>query len=250
VHEITRRDVLSILDRVVDAGTPILANRVLAAMRKLFNWALERDIISISPCAAVKSPAAERTRDRVLSDDELRTVLIAADRVGGRFGPLVRLLALTGQRRSEVAHARWEEIDIENRLWTLPSERVKNNRPHTIPLSGAVISILRAIPRGASPYVFTTNGTSPSEGFSKGKRRLDALLPDMAPWRLHDLRRTCASGMQRLGINLPVIEKVLNHVSGSFAGIVGVYQQHSFSEEKKQALEAWGRHVESLMVQR
>ena len=96
--------------------------------------------------------------------------------------------------------------------------------------------------------MFTTNGTAPSSGYSKGKRRLDALLPsDMPPWRLHDLRRTVASGMARLGINLPVIEKVLNHSSGSFAGIVSVYQKHSFADEKRAALDAWGQHVERLV---
>jgi integrase len=202
------------------------------------------------PCAGVKPPTAERARDRVLSDEELRLVWQAADKLGGAFAPLVKLLALTGQRRDEVARMRWEEVGIENRLWTLPAERTKNNQPHEVPLSNAALAILEKVPRvKESPFVLTTNGgASPASGYSKNKRRLDALLPlDMPPWRLHDLRRTCASGMARLGINLPVIEKVLNHASGSFAGIVGVYQRHSFADEKRAALEAWGRHVEGLI---
>jgi integrase len=242
--------VLEILDRVVDGGAPIAANRVLAAVRKLLNWAVARDILQSSPCAGVKPPAAERARDRVLSDDELRLVWQAADKMGGTFGPLVKLLALTGQRRDEVAGLRHGELDLDARLWTLPPARTKNNQPHEVPLSAAALAVLESVPRVAgSPFVFTTNGgASPASGYSKGKRRLDALLPpDMPPWRLHDLRRTCASGMARLGINLPVIEKVLNHSSGSFAGIVGVYQKHSFADEKCAALEAWGRHVESLV---
>jgi integrase len=250
VHEITRRDVLEILDRVVDGGAPIAANRVLAAVRKLLNWAVARDILQSSPCAGVKPPAAERARDRVLSDDELRLVWQAADKMGGTFGPLVKLLALTGQRRDEVAGLRHGELDLDARLWTLPPARTKNNQPHEVPLSAAALAVLESAPRvTGSPFVFTTNGgASPASGYSKGKRRLDALLPaNMPPWRLHDLRRTCASGMARLGINLPVIEKVLNHASGSFAGIVGVYQRHSFADEKREALEAWGRHVESLV---
>jgi integrase len=249
VHEVTRRDVLDILDRVVDAGTPIAANRVLAAVRKFFNWAVARDILAASPCAGVKPPTAERARDRMLSDNELRLVWQAADKIGGTFGPLVKLLALTGQRRDEIARLRWQEVDIENRLLTLPAERTKNNQPHEVPLSNAALAVLKRVPRiTESPFVFTTNGgASPASGYSKGKRRIDALLPaDMPPWRLHDLRRTCASGLARLGINLPVIEKVLNHASGSFAGIVGVYQKHSFADEKRRALEAWGRHIQKL----
>ena len=128
---------------------------------------------------------------------------------------------MTGQRRDEVAGMTWKEIDVERRLWTLPPGRTKSNRPHEVPLSDAAIAVLELLPRIAGDYVLTTNGTSPSSGYSKGKRRLDALLPpDVPEWRLHDLRRTAASGMARLGINLPVIEKVLNHSSGSFAGMV------------------------------
>ena len=250
MHEITRRDVLDILDRVVDGGAPIAANRVHAAVRKFFNWAVARDILAASPCAGVKPPTAERARDRVLSDVELRFVWQATDKLSGTFGPLVKLLALTGQRRDEVARMRWDELDLDARLWTLPAERTKNSKPHEIPLSNAALAALQNVPNIAgSPFVFATNGgASPVSGYSDGKRRLDALLPaDMPAWRLHDLRRTCASGLARLGINLPVIEKVLNHSSGSFAGIVGVYQKHSFADEKRQALEAWGRHVDSLV---
>jgi integrase len=249
VHEITRRNVLDILDRVVDGGAPIAANRVFAAVRKFFNWCVARDIIAASPCAGVKPPTAERARDRLLSDDELRLVWAAADKLGGAFGPLVKLLALTGQRRDEVAGMRWDELDLDARLWTLPAGRTKNDKPHDVPLSSAAIAVLKSVPRVAdSPFVLTTNGAAPASGYSKNKRRLDALLPaDMPAWRLHDLRRTCASGMARLGINLPVIEKCLNHVSGSFAGIVGVYQKHSFADEKRAALEAWGSFVAALV---
>jgi integrase len=248
VHEITRRDVLDVLDRVVDGGAPIAANRALAAVRKLFNWCVAQDILSASPCAGVKPPTAERSRDRVLSDDELRLVWQAADQVGWPFGPLVQLLALTGQRRDEVGRMQWSEIDIEKRLWALPAGRVKNSQLHQVPLSDAALDVLKGAPQIAgSPFVFTTNGIAPSSAYSKNKRRLDALLPsDLPAWRLHDLRRTAASGMARLGINLPVIEKVLNHASGSFAGIVGVYQRHSFADEKRQALERWGAFVADM----
>src|SRR5262249_28570771 len=241
--------VLAILARGADGGPPIAAHRVFAAVRKFFNWCAARDILAASPCAGVKPPTAERARDRVLSDDELRVVWAAADKLGGTFGPLVKLLALTGQRRDEVARMRWAEVDIKNRLWTLAPARVKNNQPHEVPLSTATLAVLERVPRVAgSPFVLTNGGASPASGYSKGKRRIDALLPaGMPAWRLHDLRRTCASGLARLGINLPTIEKTLNHTSHSFAGIVRVYQKHSFADEKRAALEAWGNFVAALV---
>jgi integrase len=163
---------------------------------------------------------------------------------------MVQLLVLTGQRRDEVAGMRWDELDLDAGLWNLPRGRVKNDQGHEVPLSAAAGVILKSIPHIAgSPFVLTTNGGAPSSGYSKGKHKLDALLPpDMPAWRLHDLRRTVASGMARLGINLPVIEKVLNHSSGSFAGIVSVYQRHSFADEKRAALDAWGQHIHRLIA--
>lgn len=248
ISEITRRDVLEILDRVVAGGAPVAANRTFTAVRALFNWAIERELVTGSPCAGVRKPTAERPRDRVLNDAELSLVWKASESVGWPFGTMVQLLALTGQRRDEVARMAWREVNFDGRLWMLPRERVKTDQPHDIPLSDAAVNILQSVPKIAgSPYVFTTIGSAPASNYSEGKRRLDALLPvDMPAWRLHDLRRTVASGMARLGVNLPVIEKVLNHTSGSFAGIVGVYQKHSFADEKRAALDAWGRHVASL----
>jgi integrase len=170
VHEITRRDVLKILDHVVDGGAPIAANRTFAAVRKFFNWCVARDILAASPCAGVKPPTSERARDRVLSDDELRLVWTAADKLGGTFGPLVKLLALTGQRRDEVARMRWDELDLDTRLWTLPRARTKNNQPHEVPLSKAALTVLQNVPRIAgSPFVLAANGgASPVSGYSKG----------------------------------------------------------------------------------
>jgi integrase len=249
VRDINRRDVIDMVDRVVDGGSPVAANRALTVVKTFFNWCVARDILTASPAQGVKPPTAEKSRDRVLDDTELKLVWEAAGRVGYPFGTMTRLLIATGQRRDEVAKMRWEEVDFERRLWTLPRERVKADRPHEVPLSTIALDILKAVPRLAgSPYVLTTNGAAPSSGFAKNKKKLDGLLPaDMPSWRLHDLRRTCASGMARLGINLPVIEKVLNHSSGSFAGIVAVYQRHDFADEKRHALEAWGNFVEALV---
>jgi integrase len=248
LRDITRRDVLDLLDDIVDAGAPIEANRVLSATRKMFNWSLQRDILSASPCVGVKAPSAERPRDRVLSDEELGNVWRAADRLDGPFGALVKLLILTGQRRSEIGGLRWSEIDGE--LWTLPAERVKNGKQHDVPLSGMALDILASLPRIGETFVFSATGARPAGDYAQRKRRLDALLPaDMPPWRLHDLRRTTASGLARLGVSLPTIERLLNHSSGSFAGIVGVYQRHDFAREKREAVETWARHVLALTQQ-
>jgi integrase len=249
VHEIARRDVLDLLDRIVSGVTPKTGNSVFAAIRRMFNWCVERDIIATSPCAGVKRPATELTRDRVLDDRELVLVWQATETLGGPFGALVKLLILSGQRRDEAARMEWEELDLNSRLWTLRPERVKTGERHEVPLSDAVLNVIEALPRiHGSPYVLTTDGKSPSSNYGKSKRKLDALLPEnMKSWRLHDLRRSCASGMAKLDVSLPVIEKVLNHRSGSFAGIVGVYQRHSFADEKKAALDAWGRHIEGLV---
>jgi integrase len=248
-REITRRDVLDLLDRLIDSGKPIAANRTLAAIRKMFNWAMARDTIPASPCAGVKPPTAERSRDRVLSDTEIWNVWRAAAQLDNPFGTLIKFLVLTGQRRDECAGMRWSEIDLDRRLWTLAAKRAKNNKTHDVPLTDFAVGILTALPRIAgSDFVLTTTGDTPSNGYSKGKIRLDALLPaDMPAWRLHDLRRSVASGLARLGVNLPVIEKVLNHASGSFAGIVGVYQRHDFADEKRTALQRWSDHVEQLI---
>ena len=243
LEEITRADVRAMVARI---EAPIAANRVHSIVRKLFNWAVENDLIVNSPVAGLKAPHAETSRDRVLTDDELRRVWQAAERLGPLNGAVVRLLVLTGQRRNEVAHMQWGELDLEKRLWTLPRERVKNDRRHEVPLSSQAVATIQALPRISDRFVFSTNAESPVNDFGKNKGRLDE-LSGVSDWVLHDLRRTVASGMARLGISLAVIEKVLNHASGSFAGIVGVYQRHEFAEEKRAALEKWAEHVERLV---
>jgi integrase len=247
ITSLAKSDVIALLDAVVDRGAPIMANRTLAAVRKLFAWCVERGTLEHSPCERVKAPGREVRRDRTPSDDELRQIWRAADERGYPFGRCIQLLILTGQRREEVAGMRWDELDEELTVWRLPATRVKNNTQHTVPLAAVVREILQGVPRFGSDFVFTTTGTKPVSGFSAAKRRLDrAISPPLVPWRLHDLRRSAASGMARLGVSLPVIEKVLNHTSGSFHGIVSVYQKHSYLAEKKGALELWADHVVAL----
>ncbi len=250
LSQIARGDIHMVLDAIVERGSPVQANRVLATFRTMCRWAVERGLIDTNPCTGIRAPAVETGRDRVLSDEELQAVWRASEALSQPYREFVQLLILCGQRRSEVGELKWSEIDLEAKLWVLPKERAKNGCQHEIPLSDSAVEILRAVPRIAgSEYVFTLSGQLPIQGFYLIKKRLDDLLPPDTPgWTLHDLRRTFASGMARLGINLPVIEKLLNHVSGSFAGIVGIYQRHSFSDEKRAAMQAWARHVASIVA--
>jgi integrase len=266
VHEITRRDVHDLLDRIVSGGSPVAANRVLAAIRKMFAWAASRDIIAVSPCVGVSPPTGETSRDRVLADDELRLIWRGADVIGWPFGPITQLLTLTLQRRNEVAEVNRSELRLPDQSWVIPGERAKNGQEHEVPLSRPALDIFEGLPKiGKKGLIFTTTGDTPVSGFSRAKRDLDAEIlklqkadavrrgddPDkvepIPPWTLHDLRRTGASGMARLGIQLPVIEKILNHTSGSFRGVVGIYQRHSFSDEKRKALDAWASFVQSVV---
>jgi integrase len=252
VQDITKRDVIALLDAVNDRA-PIMANRVLAAVRKLFNWCLARDVISVSPCTLVEPPAPERSRERILTDDEIRRLWKATDAEGWPFGPLVKILLLTGQRLGEVGGMRWDELDLDAKTWMLPGERVKNNNKHEVPLSDLAVEILKAQPRikTTKGFVFTTTRDAAVSGFSRAKDRLDETIAGAGEpiehWTFHDLRRTMASGMARLGIQLPVIEKILNHTSGTFRGVVGVYQRHTFADEKRAALQAWASFVQSAV---
>lgn len=252
------RDVMALLDGVVDRGSPIMANRVFAALRKMCGWAVKRRIIPANPCDRVDPPSPEKTRDRVLKNEELARVLRASDGLGWPFGTLFKVLALTAQRRDEVADMRWSEVDFDAKLWTIPRERVKNDSAHEVPLSAAVLALLRSTETCPAPgdkatgFVFTTNGRTPVSGFGKAKLRLDAMIaaesgPLASPWRIHDLRRTAATGMARLGVALPTTEKVLNHVSGTHGGIVGVYQRHGYEDEKRDALVRWAACVVGLV---
>src|SRR5215468_10245097 len=249
ISDISRRDVIEMVDRAVDRGSPVAANRALTVTKTFFNWSVARDILTASPAQGVKPPTAEKSRDRVLDDAELKLVWEAAGQIGYPFGTMTRLLIATGQRRDEVAKMRWEEVDLGRRLWTLPRERVKADRPHEVPLSTVALDILKAVPRLAgSPYVLTTNGAAPSSGFGKNKKKLDGLLPTkMAPWRLHDLRRTCASALARLAVPVHVTEAVLNHRSGVISGVTAVYQRYDFASEKAAALQTWSDFLTALV---
>jgi integrase len=247
VRDITRRDVLDLLDGMVDRGAPVMAKQTHSTVRKLFYWAVDRGVIETSPCMRVPVPARANERDRVLSDDELRAVWLACEPLRWPFGPLVRMLILTGQRRDEVATMRWPDLDLSIGLWTIPREFTKSNRVHEVPLAAAALDVIGSVPRIDEILVFTTNSRVPVAGFSNAKRRLDD-LSGVRDWHLHDLRRTAASGMARLGIPPHVIEKLLNHKTGTISGVAAIYNRHGYAEEKRGALERWADEVTHIAL--
>jgi integrase len=253
--KIKRSDLNPVWDRMLDR--PAVARLTHATLRKLFRWAVSRGDIERSPLEGVEAPRPVQARDRVLSDEELAVIWRGTDELGYPFKGLYRMLILTGQRREEVAALDWAELDRATALWTLPGYRAKNGKPHLVPLSETAVNLLDEEAGGSTwpkaGLVFSTTGRTPVSGFSKAKRRLDSYLLESAsgpdtelPWRTHDLRRTMATGLQRLGVRFEVTEAVLNHVSGSRGGIAGVYQRHDWRDEKTQALEAWGAHLQRL----
>jgi integrase len=252
LSEISRAHVHQMLDEIINRGAPIRANRVFAQFRKMCHWAVSRGVIDRSPCDGMTAPSQETRRDRVLSDEEVRLAWEAFGNVGWPFGQIGKLLLLTGARRDEVAGMRWAELDLVARSWTLPKGRTKNKREHVVPLSEAAAEIIASLPKieGKAGLVFTTTGESAVSGFSRAKRAIDRGMASGTPphWTLHDLRRTVATNLQKLGVRLEVTEAVLNHASGSRAGIVGVYQRHEFAEEKRAALDAWARRVEAILA--
>lgn len=258
IHSITKRDVIDLMDGIADSGRVVTANRVRAYLNKFLNWAVERDILPQSPATGVKPVAKEASRDRVLTDDEIRWFWQACEAEGFPWGPLGKVLLLTGQRLNEAAQI--TEGEIRGDLWHLSADRTKNGRAHDVPLSDAVQAVLGAVERieGKPGFIFTTTGSTPVSGFFKARAYLAEAMARLAAvergeaveiprWTFHDLRRTAATGMARLGIPVRVTEAVLNHISGTGGGIVAVYQRHDYADEKRQALEAWGRLVLSLV---
>jgi integrase len=266
IKDITRRDVNELVDAIMDRGAPYMANRVFTNLRVMINWCVERGIISASPVVGMKPSAVEASRDRILTDDELRLFWTGTERLGYPFRPLFRLLLVTGQRRDEVRSMTRSELDLASATWVIPKERVKNNRAQEVPLSALAMDVLATIPALDSNrnLLFSTTGKTAVTGYSNAKERLDAFMLQQAReeasargndpaeahlpnWRLHDLRRTAASGMARLGQPVHVVEAVLNHQSGTIRGVAPVYNRYSYADEKRRALEAWGRFITELI---
>ena len=250
IREITQQQIARALGKI-EAG--IAANRARSWLIHFFGWAMREGIVQSNPAINTnRRVEKESPRTRVLSDAELAAVWNACG--DDDYGRIVRLLVLTGQRRDEIGSLTWDEIDTDANVLNLSGTRTKNGREHTVPLPPRALDILRAMKRGERAHVFGI-GNGGFQGWSRAKLALDRRIAAAWPvdaksfdhWTVHDLRRTVASGMARLNVNLPVIEKVLNHQSGSFAGIVRVYQHHEFAAEKRDALNRWAAHVVGLV---
>jgi integrase len=258
VRAITPDDVFIAIDDTIRKGAPGLRRMRMARTEPLgrvmhsmlgafFAWCMRNRCIDMNPCRAVAKPRAGKPRERVLTDAEIVAVWRGAETMAAPYAAMVKLLILTGGRLREVAEMSWSELSGDLTLWTLPAARAKNKREHRIPLAPLARDVIAGVPRIAdSPFVLTLSGAVPVAGHSRFKSRLDA-ASGVTSMTLHDIRRTVATGLQRLGVRLEVTEAVLNHVSGSRGGIVGVYQRHQYGDEKRQALEMWAGHVAALV---
>jgi len=250
---ITRADVAGLLDDTAQRSHSV-ARALFAALRPMFRWCRDRGIIEVNPISDLKGPAPLSSRDRVLTKDEIKSFWTATNELGWPFGPLNRFALLTGQRcREEIANMHWQEVDLSRAVWTIPAERAKNGKEHEVDLSPQALAVLESLPGERKGLVFTTTGKTAVSGFSKAKGRLDALMAnvlggEVKPWRYHDLRRTMATLMgEELEIDAGVIERVLNHISGSQGGLQGVYQRQAYRQKRKAAMLAWGNFIEHLV---
>lgn len=253
VRDIKRRDLIRALGGC--------NRRVLANVKRFFSWCVEQDLIEASPAAAIRPADPLVARDRVLADDEVRAFLKSLPELGEPWAAILELLLLTGQRRSEVSEAVWSEIDLAERGWNIPKERAKNGRAHFVPLSVRAHAIIDTLPsRKEKGFLFPADrgGTGTASGFTRVKRRLDKLMlghlrkddPDaeLTPWRIHDLRRTAATGMARLGHPPHVVEAVLNHASGRISGVAAIYNRFNYADEKRTALQDWARFLQDTNI--
>ena len=239
IHEIKKRDVSDLLNLVAQRNAHA-SYRLLKTLKTFFRWCVGRAVIDSSPAEGLSTGYREISRDRMLSDQELAQIILAAREMPAPYGDIVEFLALTGQRREEVAKLRWSELDEQARTWTIPSSRTKNKKAHIVHLSEPA---WRVIPqRSEGELVFETSRGKHFQNFARAKPELDR-RSDVTGWRLHDLRRTIVSGMARLGVPPHVADKILNHQAGTISGVAAVYQRHDFLLERKEALDRWGTHV-------
>jgi integrase len=249
LDEITTDDITRTLDKL--SATPGTSLHAFWSMRTFMRWCVKRRYIQHSPIEGLDPPAVINWRERVLSDEEVGAVWHAAQSTGHPFGPIVQLLLLTGQRRSEIGSLQHAWLDLDANTCTLPSTLTKNGRSHTFPIGDLSCALLQAsMTASSSPFLFPARGSdgkTPFNGWSKAKAQLDAKA-NIEAWTLHDLRRTYATNLQRLGIRLEVIEALLNHISGTRAGIVGVYQRHRYEVEMREAVNVYESWLQSIIA--
>jgi integrase len=247
INDIARSEIARLLDRIEDGHGPVMADRTLAYLRRVFSWHATRSDDFRTPITRgmARTRPAERARDRILNDDEIRAVWTATGAMNNGFGPYVRFVLLTAARRNEAAHMRRNEIS--DGVWTIPAQRNKGKRDHAVPLSKAAQAILRDLPIiNNSTLVFTHNGRQPLGGYTKFKARLEQAA-GVTGWGLHDLRRTARSLMSRAGVNSDIAERCLGHVIG---GVRGVYDRHAYLDEKRLAFGKLAALLERIVIQK
>jgi integrase len=238
LRSISKKDIVTVIDKAMKRG-PSAGVTAWKVAKAFFAWCEAREDDFASPARSIRKPAKEKSRERVLDDGELKLTWEAADREGGPAGALVKMLILTGARRNEITELSRDEIKAE--AIELPGERTKNGLPHTIPLTPMIRGLLEALPRTGK---FVINGRDQPFGDHSGAK--EKITPAIRSWTLHDLRRSFASGLQRLGVAPHIVELALNHRSGTFSGVAGIYQRHRYAKEVREALELWSRHIEAL----
>jgi len=249
IRDIAPRDVRALLNRIVARGSPVQADNVRGVLSPVFQWAWKQEIIAENPIARVDRPVTRQSRDRVHTDDELRALWRAAETLGDPWSAFAKVLVLTGQRLGAVELMRWDDIDLDAGTWTAPAETMKGGEAHVVPLAPAVVEVLRAIePTPGTDLVFTGGRKAARiNGRSRFRQRWRDAAGDMPAWTIHDLRRTLASGLARLGVDLHVIELVLDHRPRALSGVAGIYNRHKFEAEQRHALNLWADHVMRLV---
>ncbi len=253
--DITRWDIKGLLDEIVERPAPIQANRVRALISIIFNWAIEEGLLDYNPCQQVKKPSDERERDRVLKEKEIKILWENFDKQNTYVGGIMKLMLLTGQRRWEISHMRWQDIDTDVNWWTIPGEFAKNKKSHRVPLTKTALEIIMALPKkkdgededqdAESDWVFPspTRKGQFINNIQKAKQRVDekAKVKDFV---LHDLRRTASTYMGEEGVPENIIGKLLNHTETS---VTRLYNRHRYDKEKREALEKWEQRLKKIL---
>jgi len=240
--EIDRRKVAALLGQVETNSGPIARNRLRSALSAFYSWAIQEGLVEANPVQGTGKADEGNSRERVLTHDELRKLWHSPG--DGSFADIIRLLLLTGQRRQEIGGLQWSEVDLARKLIVLPAARTKNGRQHEVPLSTQALAILKRLPRRSSTD-FIFGKRSGYSDWGRAKQELDQRLR-IAPWRIHDLRRTAATQLGELGVQPHHIEAILNHYSGHRAGVAGVYQRAKYEPEMRAALQKWADYVEKI----
>ena len=245
VKEVRRKDVIKLLDKIKNSSHPTAANHVLSSLRKMYNWAIERDVLEFNPCSHIKKPVPIKERERVLNKREIKDFWDACNCVGYPYGPICKILLLTGQRCNEIATLKWSYVDEAEKIIRVPAENIKAGRGHDIPITDDVIKILNELPKFRGEYIFTTcHGKKHVAGFGKAKKQFLEKFNPTNDWRFHDLRRTCATNLAELGVPLHTISRVLNHAEG---GVTKIYARHSYLKEKRDALNLWASELNKII---